>query len=325
MELRRPRGIDDQSWQAICHHKDRLDRAWQLPEDLGAAIGAAKELCESVARVVLAERAVPFSRSDDMPKLVNAAHSTLDRRPGHGQAAQIAVRKLSQAALTIVSTLTELRNELGTGHGRPTVPRVSREAAVAATDASILWSRWALARLDEIQGGEVDLLIGELSGGHFHRGLLDLRFDEVGLHDMFGDDQYRLGAAVAHRSMNGTFVVSESGVTPLADKPLDWPEDYRRGVAAGLLLDQSGSLVIRPFFVAALAAIVAEMATADWADLSAQALTAPLGRSLAADADKLREIREALDSQAKFMPEHSRPSWELLAARFIVPSASAES
>lgn len=91
------------------------------------------------------------------------------------------MRNLSQAALTIVSTLTELRNELGTGHGRAKVPRVSREAAVAATDASILWSRWALARLDEVLGGEVDRLISELSGGHFGRGFLDRRFDEVGL------------------------------------------------------------------------------------------------------------------------------------------------
>jgi len=166
-----------------------------------------------------------------MPKLVKAAHGTLDRLPGRGQAAQAAVRNLSQAALTIVGTLTEMRNELGTGHGRARVPRVSREAAVAASDASILWSRWALARLDEVLGGEVDLLIADLARGGFNRGLLDRRFDEVGLDDLFGDDQYRLGVAVAHRSMGGTFVVWESGVTPLGDRPLDWPEDYRRSAA----------------------------------------------------------------------------------------------
>jgi hypothetical protein len=122
MDLSRPRGISDQSWQAIAHHKDRLDQAWRMPVDEGAAIGAAKELCESVARVVLAERAVPYGRSDDMPKLAMAAHTTLDRRPGHGQAAQNAVRNLSQAALKIVTIVGELRNELGTGHGRAKVP-----------------------------------------------------------------------------------------------------------------------------------------------------------------------------------------------------------
>src|SRR5260370_6625751 len=198
-----------------------------------------------------------------MPKLVKAAHSTLDRLPGRGGEAQVAVGKLSQAGWTIVSTLTELGNQLGAGHGRARMPRVSREAAVAATDAGILWSRWALARLDEVLGGEVDQLIGELSGGHFHRGLLDQRFDEVGLYDLFGDDQYRLGAAVAHRSMNGISVLYETGVTPPAERPLDWLEDYRRGVAAGLLLAPTGSLVIRPFFSPTLSALAAEMATVD--------------------------------------------------------------
>jgi hypothetical protein len=70
VELTRPRGISDPSWQAILHQKERLDRALSTPADAGAAIGAAKELCECVARVVLTERAVPYSRSDNMPKLV---------------------------------------------------------------------------------------------------------------------------------------------------------------------------------------------------------------------------------------------------------------
>src|SRR5215472_16729878 len=135
MELNRPRGISDQSWQAIEHHRERLDRAWRYSADGGAVIGAAKDLCECVARVVLEERAVPYGGNDDMPKLVSAAHTTLDRRPGRGQAAQVGVRNLSQAARNIVIVLSELRNELGSGHGRAQTPRVSREAAVAASDA----------------------------------------------------------------------------------------------------------------------------------------------------------------------------------------------
>jgi Abortive infection C-terminus len=273
---------------------------------------------------VLTGRAVPFSRGDDMPKLVKAAHRTLDRLPGRGQAGNIAVRNLSQAALTIVTILTELRNELGTGHGRARVPRVSREAAVAATDASILWTRWALARLDELIGGEVDRLIDELRSGSFYRGLLNQRFDEVGLDDLFADDQYRLGAAVAQRSMNGTFVVWESGVTPIADMPLDWPEDYRRGVAVGLLLGPEGSLVVRPLFVPALAAVVAEMAPADWSELSAQALSAPLESSIATDYGKLCEIQEILEAQAVAMPPSAWQAWDALTARFAAPAVTPE-
>lgn len=170
MDLLRPRGISDQSWEAISQQKERLDRAWRVPADLSAVVGAAKELCESVARVVLEERAVSYTPKDDMPRLAKAAHQALDRSPGRGQAAQVAVRKLSQAALSIVTILAELRNELGTGHGRARVPRISQEAAVAASDAAVLWSRWALARLDELLGGDVDLLVRELRGQHYHRG-----------------------------------------------------------------------------------------------------------------------------------------------------------
>jgi len=122
--------------------------------------------------------------------------------------------------------------------------------------------------------------------------------------------------------MGGTFVVSESGVTPLGDRPLEWPEDYRRGVAAGLLLDPEGNLVVRPFFVPVLASIVAEMASADWSELSAQALSAPLARAVAVDATKLAEIREALESQSAVIPDRARPAWESLTARFAVPPVS---
>jgi hypothetical protein len=89
--------------------------------------------------------------------------------------------------------------------------------------------------------------------------------------------------------MGGTFVVWETGVTPLADRPLDWPEDYRRGVAAGLLLDPAGDLIVRPLFVPALASVVVEMASADWSDLSAQALSAPLATSVAVDEQSWRK------------------------------------
>jgi hypothetical protein len=61
MELQRPRGITDQSWEAVSRQKDRLDRAWRTPADRSAVLGAAKELCECVARVALEERAVSYT------------------------------------------------------------------------------------------------------------------------------------------------------------------------------------------------------------------------------------------------------------------------
>ena len=219
MDLIRSRGITDQSWHAILHHKARLDRAWHEPSDESAAIGAAKELCESTARVILEERAITYSQRDDMPKLVQAAHATLDRKPGRGQAAQVAIRNLSQAALKIITTLYELRNELGTGHGRARAPKVTLEAAAAASDAALLWTRWALARLDGIMGGDVDLLVSDLRNGGWTRGKLEKRFGEVDLESLFPEDQQRVGVAVAHRALRGTFVIRESGVDPLQEHP----------------------------------------------------------------------------------------------------------
>ncbi len=87
------------------------------------------------------------------------------------------------------------------------------------------------------------------------------------------------------------------------------------------MLDPGGSLVVRPFFVPALAAIVAEMATADWSELAAQAMSAPLGLAIAADGDKLLEIREAMESQTAVLPTGARRSWEALTARFSPPAS----
>lgn len=316
MELNRPRGISDQSWQAIDHHRKRLDRAWRFPADGGAVIGAAKDLCECVARVVLEERAVPYGGNDDMPKLVTTAHRTLDRLPGRGQAAQVGVRNLSQAARSIVIVLAELRNELGSGHGRAQTPRVSREAAVAASDAATLWVRWALARLDDLLGGDVDFLVQELRGRHYSRGLLEQRFDEVGLDSLPGEDQRRLGVAVAHRAMKGTFVVTESGVDPLQDRPGDWPEDYRLGVANGLLLATDGKLEIRPYFAPILASIVTQMRPEDWAELVDLAAAAPVMLYLAVDQARLDEIRTALEGQIQSLPEGYRAGWLRMASKF---------
>lgn len=316
MELNRPRGISDQSWQAIEHHRERLDHAWQFPADGGAIIGAAKDLCECVARVVLQERAVPYGGNDDLPRLVTEAHRTLDRLPGRGQAAQIGVQNLAQGARTIVTALSELRNELGSGHGRAQTPRVSREAAVAASDAAALWIRWALARLDDVLGGDVDLLIQELRGTHYRRGLLEQRFDEVGLDSLAGEDQRRIRVAVAHRTMRGTFVVSESGVDPLQDRPGDWPEDYRLGVANGLLLAPEGMLEIRPHFVPVLASVVAQMRPEDWAELVGVAVAAPVSLNLAVDQARLGEIKTAIDGQVQSLPESYRAGWLQLADRF---------
>jgi hypothetical protein len=212
--------------------------------------------------------------------------------------------------------INELRNELGTGHGRAKTPRVSGEAALAVSDAATLWVRWALARLDDVLGGDVDLLIHELRYEIWHRGELNRRFDEVQLDSLFADDQRRVGVAVAGRSMRGTGVVRESGVDPLLDRPQEWPPDYRLGVAEGLVINEHGDLSVKANFVPVLASIVREMATEDVVEFFAKVASAPLLMALAMDKITRSEVRDALAAATSALPQKLFTPWSDLRSRF---------
>lgn len=227
--LRRPEGVADRYWEAVEAHETRLVDAVKR-SDRSAVVGAGKELCESVAGLVCATLAQTVSTADDFGKLILSAHEALDRRPGRGAATEASVRSIAQAARTILTQLNSLRNEVGTGHGRPLVPVVTGETATIAEHAARLWASWALARLDEVLRGEVAGLVSELESGTWRRGKLAERFEEVGLHSLHSEDQHRLGVAVAHRSNSLTFVVAETGVERIRRGPDVWPPSYRAGV-----------------------------------------------------------------------------------------------
>ena len=289
----------------------------EIREDRAAVIGAAKELCECVASVVCVEQAQPISTGDAFGTLINAAHVALDRRPGHGAAVERSVRVIAQSARSIVTELGTLRNEIGTGHGRPVNPMVTRETAAIAEVSAWLWSAWALARLDEVLRSDVAELIHDLeSGGGSRRGLLTQRLAEVGLSSLHSDDQRRLGVAVARRSsIGGTFVVSEAGVEPLRWDAEAWPPSYRSGVAAGLLLDANGRLALRIRFVQDLASIVGVMSIDQWRDLANQAASALWTNQLAEDVDQQHELAQEIDSLAPTLDDVHRREWLLLAER----------
>ncbi len=100
-------------------HLRRIDGG--LARDPAAAIASSKELVESVCKVVLDDYHVEYGKSDDLLELYKAAAKALklnaesvpDNKKG-SEAAQRALRSLS----TAVQSLAELRNQLGTGHGR---------------------------------------------------------------------------------------------------------------------------------------------------------------------------------------------------------------
>jgi hypothetical protein len=100
-------------------HLRRIDGG--LARDPAAAIASSKELVESVCKVVLDDYGVAYASKDGLLDLYKAvakalkldAESVPDNKKG-SEAAQRALRSLAST----VQNLAELRNQLGTGHGR---------------------------------------------------------------------------------------------------------------------------------------------------------------------------------------------------------------
>ena len=98
-------------------------------------IGTAKELCEAIAKVVVAERGGTLSGAADLPDVVTAAHKALEFQPGEGVANDPETRKVAQGLKSIVLGLGELRNRRGTGHGRATPGNAVEEHVDLAYEA----------------------------------------------------------------------------------------------------------------------------------------------------------------------------------------------
>jgi hypothetical protein len=136
--------------RVISEHLDRIDHA-VARDDPALAIGSAKELVESTAKVILRERNVSFDNNDDLPKLARMAEEALQVHPPQaGPDGSQAIRKILGAALTVTSGLAELRNGYGTGHGRGTVPTgLGPRHARLAVNGARLWCQFMLDTLGD--------------------------------------------------------------------------------------------------------------------------------------------------------------------------------
>jgi hypothetical protein len=113
-----------------------------LKDDPPAAIGSAKELVETTCRVILDSEGVEHRPGDDLLGLYKkvAAHLNLNaeavpENAKGSKAAQSALRSLSAT----VQNLAEMRNALGTGHGRGARSQaLARHARLAVTTAEAL-------------------------------------------------------------------------------------------------------------------------------------------------------------------------------------------
>ena len=242
--LTKPKGLGEEQWSAIHEADERLRQA-KSDGDGPLVIGSAKELCEAVAKVVVAERGGTLSGAADLPEVVTAAHKALEFQPGEGVASDPETRKVAQGLKSIVLGLGELRNRRGTGHGRARPGNAVEEHVDLAYEAAYLWSTWALRRLEPYIAGDVTALVRDLEDEIFRRGDLKKRLLIANLPRLAFEDQRRLGIAVARRASRETFVVAEDGIEGVEPADSDaWPPAYIDGLLAGMFFDANGFLAM---------------------------------------------------------------------------------
>jgi len=119
--------------QVLRDHLRRIDR--DLNSDPAGAIGASKELLETVLKLILDDFGTPYKPRDDIMELYKLVQRQLalnaDAVPGSSRGSEAAVKTL-RALVNTVNSLTELRNAVGSGHGRSqSSPALTRHARLA--------------------------------------------------------------------------------------------------------------------------------------------------------------------------------------------------
>lgn len=244
--LPRPAGMDPVAWEAINSSHERLQQA-AATGDKPLIIGSAKELVEAVARVVLLARGKPASNADEYGKVLGAAHREIEHQTGPGIAPDASVRNMADLARKQAGHLRQLRNKHGTGHGRALVTDVEVQVCEFSVTGALLWSRWALWRLDALLLSPYRELIADLRGNtRFPTGQLATQLRETRFPHLPSTELKDLGLAVGQRAARDTFNVRIDGVKACADNPKveAWPNAYREGVVYGLFIDTADELKV---------------------------------------------------------------------------------
>lgn len=125
---------------ALLDHLDAIDR--DIKTDPAGAIASAKELVETMYKLILDKRRVEYSTKDDLPGLYKkvAGELGLDKKsvPGSARGSEAAHKVLGSLSM-VVFGMAELRNQIGRGHGRTTAsPALERHARLAFNTAVAL-------------------------------------------------------------------------------------------------------------------------------------------------------------------------------------------
>lgn len=131
-------------------HLARLERG--LEGDPAAVIGSSKELIESVCKLVLQRLAIHYDENDDVPALVKATLKALKLHPealAPTAPAGEAVKRILGSLASMAVGVAELRNKIGTGHGRGVSFKLSARHAHLAAGAATTFARLLLETLDD--------------------------------------------------------------------------------------------------------------------------------------------------------------------------------
>ncbi len=137
---------------AVRDHLRRLDD--NIETDPRLAVSVAKDLVESTAKLVLRQCGVTYNpRNDDVSALAARAQEALKlnaRGVNSDADGAPATKKLLGAVATLAQGITELRNQVGVGHGRESVPTwVRPRHARLAAGAAHVWCQLMLETLDD--------------------------------------------------------------------------------------------------------------------------------------------------------------------------------
>lgn len=261
-DVPRPGHLDNHGWEAVNRAKERLQTAWES-KDLPEVIGKAKELVETVAKVTVVAVDGAVSDSMDFASVVKDAHARLKRQPGPDLTQDPNIRAIAQGAQTVATRLGPMRNTHGTGHGRAMVPDVAQEMAATALEASLLWSRWALRRLDHLLADYPNDLIDAVQSATT-RTTLRTKFQAATLGQQPLDVQHRIGVAFGQQAAGGFGNATEVGLDPAVDGGYgEYPIQYRRGLLEGMVLAPSGTIGLPEFYAAQFVSLLASLPSAD--------------------------------------------------------------
>jgi hypothetical protein len=236
---------------------------------LSDVIGRAKDLAETVAKVVISAIDGTVDDKLDLQPLLKAAQAALKFQPGPGLSHDEDLRTIAQSVQTVATRLAPIRNTYGTGHGRARNPDVGDELGSLSLEAALMWTRWALRRLGHLLADYPNDLIDAVQTGTTRVKLRE-KFDAAVLVQQPAEIQRRIGVAFGQQSAGGFFNATDVGVAPIVDGGFDqYPVEYRSGVLEGMLLRPGGEIGLISSHASWFASLFRSLPEKDARDLSA--------------------------------------------------------